>query len=246
MDNGQPSGRTTDSVQPPVDRDHVEIVCLDAGGVLLFPNWVRVSGILATHGVVVSAEVLAEADLRARLTFDRGEVVGSTNNAGHARMYYEHVMAAAGLEDDEAVRAALASVRASHRERNLWETSTAEVSSAMRRMRGLGLRLLVVSNADGRLVELLERTGLAAFFDAAIDSHEVGVEKPDPRIFEIALARVDGRPERAVHVGDMYHVDVVGARAAGLTPVLLDPLDLQPEADCDRVRSLTELAERLS
>lgn len=225
---------------------NVEVVCLDAGGVLLFPNWVRVSEILAAHGVEVSADRLADADLRARLTFDRGEVVGSTNNAGHARMYYEHVMAAAGLEDDAALRAALVSVRASHRERNLWESSTAEVSAALGRMRALGLRLCVVSNADGRLVELLGRTGLASFFDAAIDSHDVGVEKPDPRIFEIALARVDGRPERAVHVGDMYHVDVLGARAAGLTPVLLDPIDLQPDVDCERVRSLTELAERLS
>jgi putative hydrolase of the HAD superfamily len=226
--------------------DHVDVVCLDAGGVLLFPNWVRVSDILAVHGVAVSAEVLADADLRARLTFDRGEIVGGTDNAGHARMYYEHVMAAAGVNDDEVLRAAMVQVRASHRARNLWETSTPEVSSALGHMRRLGLQLVVVSNADGRLAELLERTGLVAFFDAAVDSHDVGVEKPDPRIFEIALARVDGRPERAIHVGDMYHVDVVGARAAGLVPVLLDPLDLQPEADCERVRSLSELADRLS
>lgn len=225
--------------------DHVSVICLDAGGVLLFPNWVRVSAVLAAHGLEVSPERLADADLRARVTFDRAEVVGGANNAAHARSYYEHVMEAAGLREGEALTAALADLRHSHRERNLWETPAADAPDALARLRAQGLRLVVVSNADGRLTELLEHTGLAAHVDAAIDSHDVGVEKPDPRIFEIALGRVGGRPEEAAHVGDVYHIDVLGARAAGVTPVLIDPLDLQPGADCLRIRSLTELADRL-
>ncbi len=224
---------------------HVSVVCLDAGGVLLFPNWVRVSALLAAHGLAVSAAQLADADLRARVTFDRPEVVGGTNNAAHARSYYEHVMEAAGLRDGEALTAALSSVRASHRERNLWEVPAPDAADALARLRAGGKRLVVVSNADGRLGTLLEGAGLAPFFDAAIDSHDVGVEKPDPRIFGIALGRVAAQPAEAAHVGDMYHIDVVGARAAGVTPVLIDPLDLQPAADCARVRSLTELADRL-
>lgn len=224
--------------------DHVSVVCLDAGGVLLFPNWTRVSAVLAQHGFDVEPERLAEADLRARLTFDRHEVVAGKDNAGHARTYYEHVMDAAGLRDGETLTAALADLRRSHRDRNLWETAAPDAHDALARMKARGLRLVVVSNADGRLGDLLERTGLAACFDAAIDSHDVGVEKPDPRIFEIALARVGGQPSAAAHVGDMYHIDVLGARAAGLTPVLIDPLNLQPAADCERVRSLTDLAGR--
>jgi HAD superfamily hydrolase (TIGR01549 family) len=224
---------------------HVTVVCLDAGGVLLFPNWERVRRALAAHGVRVTLERLADADLRARAALDRHEVIGATDNAGHARSYYQHLMAAAGVDDGAALDAALAELRRTHLERSLWETPAPDATSALARLHASGLRLVVVSNSDGRLVELLERTGLSPYVDAAIDSQAVGVEKPDPRIFEIALAQVGGRPEEAAHVGDIYHVDVVGARAAGLTPVLIDPLDLQPHADCVRMRSLSELADGL-
>ena len=71
------------------------------------------------------------------------------------------------------------------------------------------------------------------------------VEKPDPRFFEIALTRSGARRESTIHVGDLYEVDVVGARAAGITPVLLDAAGLYPDADCDRVRSLGDLVSRL-
>ena len=113
---------------------------------------------------------------------------------------------------------------------------------------GQGAALIALDGKPARPLRvgaLLEGAGLAPFFDAAVDSHDVGVEKPDPRIFGIALGRVAAQPAEAAHVGDMYHIDVVGARAAGVTPVLIDPLDLQPAADCARVRSLTELADRL-
>jgi len=71
------------------------------------------------------------------------------------------------------------------------------------------------------------------------------VEKPDPRMFEMALERSGARAETTIHVGDLYHVDVVGARAAGLRGVLLDEADLYPEADCPRIRGLAELVDGL-
>jgi putative hydrolase of the HAD superfamily len=71
------------------------------------------------------------------------------------------------------------------------------------------------------------------------------VEKPDPRLFRLALQRAGAAPEEAVHVGDLYEVDVVGARAAGIRAILLDPAGLYPEADCPRVRSLGELAAHM-
>jgi putative hydrolase of the HAD superfamily len=79
-----------------------------------------------------------------------------------------------------------------------------------------------------------------------LDSADEGVEKPDPRFFEIALARSGARQETTIHVGDLYHVDVVGARRAGLRGVLLDEANLRPDADCPRVGSLDELAERIA
>ena len=90
------------------------------------------------------------------------------------------------------------------------------------------------------------RLGMTARFDCILDSHDEGVEKPDPRFFEIALARSGARKDTTIHVGDLYYVDVVGARNAGLRGVLLDEADLRPDADCPRVHSLQELVAQIS
>jgi len=102
-----------------------------------------------------------------------------------------------------------------------------------------------VSNANGRMRAALDRVGIGPHVDLVIDSYEEGVEKPDPRIFERALARSGSRAEATVHVGDLLHTDVIGARAAGLRAVLLDIGDLYGDHDCERVRSLAELADLL-
>jgi HAD superfamily hydrolase (TIGR01509 family) len=100
----------------------------------------------------------------------------------------------------------------------------------------------VVSNANGRLRHLFDRLGLTPWFDAVLDSHEWGVEKPDPRLFHLALAEAGATPDCTVHVGDLYHVDVAGARRAGLrAAVLIDSAGLYPSADCLRIPSLALL-----
>jgi putative hydrolase of the HAD superfamily len=91
----------------------------------------------------------------------------------------------------------------------------------------------------------LEAVGLAGYFDTILDSFLEGVEKPDPEIFRRALARVGAAPERALHVGDLYHVDVLGARAAGVAPALIDSAGLYPDADCPRFASLLDLVDAL-
>ena len=103
----------------------------------------------------------------------------------------------------------------------------------------------MVSNSNGTLRELLRRLDLFAFFSLIVDSFEEGVEKPDPRLFEIALDRVRARRETTLHVGDFYEIDVVGARAAGLQAALLDVAGLYPGHDCPRFASLTALADAL-
>lgn len=115
-----------------------------------------------------------------------------------------------------------------------------------------GLPIVVVSNADGTVQRLLETSGLiqvgpgpAVEVLAVIDSGAVGVAEPDPRIFELALDVVL-TPDRVVHIGDAYHYDVGGARAAGIEPVLIDPFDLRPTLDCLRLASLAEVASILS
>jgi putative hydrolase of the HAD superfamily len=128
----------------------------------------------------------------------------------------------------------------------LWETVGSDVFASLRRFRAAGLRLVVVSNANGRLGHVLDRLGLRPHVDVVLDSHEVGFEKPDPRLFELALVRSGAQRETTLHIGDFYHVDVVGARSAGLQAVLLDAHDLQSERDCARVPSLAALADQLT
>ena len=87
----------------------------------------------------------------------------------------------------------------------------------------------------------IERAGLRRYFSVICDSHVEGVEKPDRRFFEILVARAGGRPETTLHLGDLYHVDVVGARGAGLQAMLLDPHDLYSDYDVKRVKNLNEI-----
>lgn len=89
-------------------------------------------------------------------------------------------------------------------------------------LRRNGARLGVVSNWDSRLPRLLERLGLADYFDAVAVSHIEGVEKPDPTIFRRVLGRLGGEAREALHVGNALELDVAGARAAGIDGVLLD------------------------
>lgn len=96
-----------------------------------------------------------------------------------------------------------------------------EVPSTLRELRRRGFRLVVVSNWDVSLHERLDELGLAPLIDGAVASAELGVAKPDPAIFAHALALAGSAPELAWHAGDSLEADVAGARAAGVTPVLV-------------------------
>ena len=106
----------------------------------------------------------------------------------------------------------------------------------------MGYRVGIVSNADGRVEALFEAVGLAAHVEFVIDSHTVGVAKPDPRIFRMGAERLGLPPEEILYVGDVYAMDVVGARAAGLRPLLLDPFDqFGAWDDVERIRTVRDL-----
>lgn len=223
----------------------LETVFLDAGGVLIYPNWWRVSDALAVQGVTVSPEALITADPVARRALDDSGVIGGTTDASRGWVYFDLVLAHAGIARSEATGAALADLHKYHTASNLWEYIPPYVVPALERLRDRGLRLVVVSNANGTLLKHMDRLDLTRRFDCVLDSADEGVEKPDPRFFEIALSRSGARKESTIHVGDLYHVDVVGARNAGLRGVLLDEADLRPDADCPRVRTLDELIARI-
>ena len=224
----------------------LETVFLDAGGVLLYPNWWRVSDALAAQGLTLSAEALIKADPPARRELDDQGVIGGTTDATRGWLFFDLVLAHAGIPRSDATARALAELHAYHTASNLWEYVPDYVVPVLERLRARGLRLVVVSNANGTLLKHMDRLDLTRRFDCVLDSADEGVEKPHPQFFEIALARSGARKETTIHVGDLYHVDVLGARNAGLRGVLLDEANLRPDADCPRVRSLEELEARIA
>ncbi len=131
-----------------------------------------------------------------------------------------------------------------HRERHLWCSVPERTRESLGRLRDAGLRLGVVSNSDGRVEQALAEAGLREYFDVVIDSGLAGIEKPDPAIFLAALDALGVGPEEALYVGDLYEVDVVGARAAGIEAVLLAPSG-SAQRPCRTVASITDLVDAL-
>jgi HAD superfamily hydrolase (TIGR01509 family) len=215
-------------------------IFLDAGGVLVTPNWTRVSAALAAHDVDLPAGALLAADPRVRRDIDLG-LRGTASDQQRGWVYFNLILEHCGVPISARTDAALDDLQTYHSVYNLWESVPDGVPETLDELHRMGLKLVVVSNANGRLKVLFERLGLARRFDVMLDSAEEGIEKPDPRLFEVALARSESRPNETVHVGDLYHVDVEGARAAGLDAVLLDSADLYGGYDCARIRDIREL-----
>ncbi len=241
--DGTPQGRRPQACYPDVVT--LSTVFFDAGGVLVTPNWDRVSAALAAHGVAVRADALLAADPLVRRDIDLG-LGGAASDRQRGWLYFSLILERCGVARSAGTDAALDDLQAYHSTHNLWERVPGGVRETLVELRGTGLKLVVVSNANGRLKALFERLDLARHFDVMLDSAEEGVEKPDPRLFELALARSASRPERTVHVGDLFHVDVEGARSAGVEGILLDPHDLYAGYDCTRIKDLRELPELLS
>jgi putative hydrolase of the HAD superfamily len=220
-------------------------VFLDAGGVLVYPNWTRVSATLERHGVRADPAALAAAEPLAKRRLDVGGTISATNDASRGWLYFDLILDGAGVARSESTAAALRELHAFHSASNLWEHVPSHVAGVLASLVDAGLRLAVVSNANGTLHRLFSRLGLDRHFVCILDSHQEGIEKPDPRIFASALAKSGADPAHTLHVGDIYQVDVVGARAAGIRAVLLDEGGLYDDADCPRLRSLIELPQRI-
>jgi putative hydrolase of the HAD superfamily len=118
-----------------------------------------------------------------------------------------------------------------------------DVLPAMERLRAMGMRMGIISNWDVRLPGLCHHLGLSRYLDFVISSANLGRIKPEASIFQSALGRAGVAPREAVHVGDHYFADVLGARAAGIYPVLLDRMGLASGADCAVIASLEELPD---
>jgi putative hydrolase of the HAD superfamily len=144
---------------------------------------------------------------------------------------------AAGVDEGGALEALLASLRFE---------AFADAAPALADIRARGMRVVVVSNWDYSLSEVLERVGLGDELDAVVVSAVVGAKKPDRRIYDAALAAAGCGPAEALHVGDSVVDDVAGARAAGIEAVLLQREGEPPDGSFRAIRSLSELPALLS
>jgi len=109
-----------------------------------------------------------------------------------------------------------------------------------------GYKLGLISNSTDEIRKRLDYLDLAKYFASITYSQEAGAEKPDPRIFRIALARTGCPPKEAIHVGDDYEADVLGAAACDITPILVDRNNQHVQANCLRVQNLHQIEEILS
>ena len=117
------------------------------------------------------------------------------------------------------------------------------IPTTLQTLRKAGLKLGLVSNRTRSCEEEIQELGLLDFFDFAYVAAEVGVWKPDPRIFDRALELTGAEPDQVLYVGDNYYADIVGAKNAGLQPVLLDERGLFPEAGCTVIPKMADLIE---
>src|SRR5215217_5759020 len=138
----------------------IQTVFLDAGGVLCHPSWRRVADALVRHGASVTTAALAAAEQHATRDIDDATVVGTTDDRARGWLYFNLVLQHAGVTQNEGTDAALIELRDYHRLDNLWEHVETDVAPALAALRGRGLRLVVVSNANGRLRHLFDRVDL--------------------------------------------------------------------------------------
>jgi putative hydrolase of the HAD superfamily len=223
-----------------------DAILLDAGGVLVLPDPTVLGPLLAYYG----GDAAVEAHRRAHYAG-----MAAKSAAGSAEAFwdeYNHSYVRSIGVTDRDVDGAVTALQCT-RSAYVWRWPIPESCAALAALAVVGMPLGVVSNASGQIEEVLSRSGVCQVGEGpdvsmrvVVDSHVVGVAKPDPRIFDFALSHFGGGERRRIaYVGDSVTTDVGASSAAGLHPILLDPYDDHPGADFERIRSLTELASEL-
>lgn len=221
-------------------RPAVRAILFDAGNTLIRQDYGAIADYLATRGHRVAAASVEAAEQRARFRLDRSFVPGSsTESADTTLRYMADMLGELGIAGGEAE--ALTRWRgAFNPPLGIWNRADPAAEPALLAVARAGLVAGVISNSNGSIRAVLDAAGLTRHLAFVIDSSVVGVEKPHPRIFELALAAAGVPAAEAVYVGDLYSVDVLGARAAGLRAVLLDPRGLWEALDCPSARDAAD------
>lgn len=223
-----------------------DAVFFDAGGVLVLPDPTVLAPLLETYGGSTRIDDHRRAHYAGMAAKSRAAASESDWDS-----YNLAYVTAVGV--DAELRLMAASLLDRTRTAELWRWPIPESMAALAELAALGVPMSVVSNASGQIEWVLEHMGICqrgagsgVSMRTIVDSHVVGVAKPDPAIFTFAIEHhPETVAERILYVGDSVVMDVGGAMAAGLHPVLVDPFDDHVGADFARIASLGELPAML-
>jgi putative hydrolase of the HAD superfamily len=224
----------------------IRAVFFDVGATLAYPHpsfHAVIARVLGEHGVHVTAAQVLAAEPEVWQAVEQYQRQGGyfTRTDDESRQFwywiYETFLHLLGVADPRDLPQRLYTEFVKHETYRLYPDSL----PALEALHARGVRLGVISNWEEWLEQLLLHLDIARYFDATIISGVHGIEKPDPRIFALALERLGVTAAEAAHVGDSVRHDVEGARNAGLTPVLIDRQGTVPAGDFLRVTDLTDL-----
>jgi putative hydrolase of the HAD superfamily len=236
----QPAKAKTRAAARPHSARKLKAMLFDFGGTLAFLDFDLLAREFSREGRKLDPLALEHAEYAGRAAIDRVLMNPGTEVATSYGEFFRAWMAAAGIPDEE-ILAHGARFTAIHREATLWRVVRHGTFEALERLKSAGYKLAIVSNAEGQVEADARRFGLAPFFDVIIDSHVVGVAKPDPRIFEITLERLGLAPDEVRFAGDIYSIDVLGARAAGIEARLIDQHDRYTWVDHHKIKHIAEM-----
>lgn len=233
---------------------HITTLFLDAGNTLMSVDFEWMSRELHKMGFTCGSRILERAESAARPAIssqleNREQTQGADGRASYFEKILEALPDRPASDPDRLKLIAAELVTVLFPEGNsihLWSRVLPGVRQALNRFLELGINLHVISNSDGTVEQSLVLQDLRSYFELVIDSHVVGYVKPDPEIFLLGLKQAGAKPEEAAYVGDIFSIDVVGAQAAGMHAVLLDPHSDWTHVDCDRAPDLSALSQRFT
>jgi HAD superfamily hydrolase (TIGR01509 family) len=220
--------------------DKIKALLFDFGGTLAFLDYDLLAREFSREGRKIDALALEHAEYIGRKKIDDLLMAGEKDVVLAYTHFFRAWMEAAGIPAEEIADHG-DRFGAIHRELTLWRVVRPGVLEALERLKSAGYKLAIVSNAEGQIEGDAKRFGLAPFFDVIIDSHVVGVAKPDPRIFQIALERLGVAPDQSRFAGDIFSIDILGARAAGIEARLIDQHERYHWVDHHKIRHIEDL-----
>jgi HAD superfamily hydrolase (TIGR01509 family) len=219
----------------------IKAIFFDAGGTLLHLDSSRIQSLLRDQlSIDISIDRFPRAQSLAMSRVAELVAAGAGSTEQLKREFYTMLLPETGVSTEKLSEAVDCAYKLA-REEMLWRKTEDGTARVLEELKYRGYILAVVSNSDGRIETAFAQAGLTGYFDFFIDSFNVGIEKPDPGIFLMATERARIAPHHAAYVGDLYAVDVIGARAAGLVPILYNPFDTNRDQDCLSIRSLNDL-----